>query len=353
MPGCDPSTWPVVVEDHESRRLLLDSMTDGAPSEVIDIGRVRDADENSALLKIGEHWLGSHGSVRKKEPAYGCMSQVGDHVAPDGHWRPEACAAGERRMVASGMERAGRVFGRYFSRRAVGWAEMLAVQAALWPKGSPWWPQQWSVSRGLGNAEHADRDEVRCFAVWLSADHPGPIQSWWLLFPPWGIAIRLCHGTRISWHGRLMPHCTTVPAANEGSGLVSLFCGLQAKACAMLAREIACSEELRDRSAESVVGGVANERGRALFDRLQCGMLVSVKCALLLKLERVALQGISKRALERWGSCHARWAAATVVRVEGGVGGPFVVVRVASGKLWWLSVSDVSNRLVIGQYKCE
>lgn len=341
FPGCDPETWKCVVDEHETRRLLLPKLSGMEGSDVLDIVRLPNAAENDALLEVGEQFYDAHGGVRKKEAMHGGMKGAGDHIDPQGFLAPFACPPSERLRVAAGMQRAGRIFAKVWERRSVGWGEMLSMQEAVWPTGTPWWPQQWDVSRGLGNAKHADNDEVRAFAVWLSR-MPGPFRSWWLLFPDWGVAIKLAHGTWVSWNGKECPHCTAVPADSEGEALMSVFCSLQEKACDTLSREIACEEELVVRSE---YGGAreVGESGGELFARLEDGMLVSVKCAKELPEETAA--SMSKRALRRYGEKNYRWAACRVVEVEvnGDDEGPYPRV--------WLRESSATARMLVGTCK--
>jgi hypothetical protein len=314
--------------------------------DVIEVIRDPDDPQNETLLTIGNHFMYVHGeAVRPSEPCIGKMKAAGDHDHL-GEWRKYACPVQERLPVARGMERAGRIFNRRFRGRSLGWEEMLELQAGLWPLGTPWWPQQWDVSHGLGNAKHRDRDASRCFAGWF-ARRRGPFRTWFLLFPDIGLAIRLAHGTFVSWNGATQPHCTAVPADGEGDAFVSVFCGLQQKACDVLSREIACEEELVARSAR---GGVREkgESGIDLFMRLEPRMHVSVLCAKLL--EREVAVGKSRRALRRYGQKHRRWGHCIVVGVTRGSDACVTLRDASGGKVWGMSVSDVSNRLVIGWY---
>ena len=60
------------------------------------------------------------------------------------------------------------------------------------------------------------------FCVFLST-----ARIWWLLFPEHGLAIRLVHGTCVSWDGRWAGHCTAVQVCEPGVHLLSFFVGVR------------------------------------------------------------------------------------------------------------------------------
>lgn len=69
------------------------------------------------------------------------------------------------------------------------------------------------VTVNLGNPSHVDvHDEGRSHAVWCRKE---PLRkeptSWFFLLPDVGLAVRLRHGTMISWDGRAVRHCSAVP----------------------------------------------------------------------------------------------------------------------------------------------
>ena len=97
-------------------------------------------------------------------------------------------------------------------------------------------------SENLGNECHTDLDGSRSMAIWhheeykLGEDDDSLIQNGFFLFPDAkcnidgevkGIAIRLLHGTVISWDGRYVRHCTAVPnwCGGEVRRLLSTFFG--------------------------------------------------------------------------------------------------------------------------------
>lgn len=86
------------------------------------------------------------------------------------------------------------------------------------------------VSWWLGNPKHLDPgDGGRSHAVWCRGE---PLkkepESWFFLLPDHGIAVRLVHGTCISWDGREVAHCTSIPSgAQPGDQLYSCFFGVK------------------------------------------------------------------------------------------------------------------------------
>lgn len=92
------------------------------------------------------------------------------------------------------------------------------------------------VSVDLGNALHFDtRDISASLATWAS-NNGGAIGSWMLVFPNvvmfdgkseyHGLVINLSHGTQVAWDGRLIRHCTAIPALGAAGALaISYFIG--------------------------------------------------------------------------------------------------------------------------------
>ena len=88
------------------------------------------------------------------------------------------------------------------------------------------------VSINLANPAHIDVDDAgRSHALWLRNlwQQPDP-EHWFFLLPDVGLAIRLRHGCCISWDGRAVSHCTSVPGSvADGEMLLSCWCGVSAK----------------------------------------------------------------------------------------------------------------------------
>jgi hypothetical protein len=91
------------------------------------------------------------------------------------------------------------------------------------------------VSVNLGNASHFDiRDISMSLAMWAS-NNEETVENWVLVFPNvvvfhgcnehHGAVINLTHGTQVTWDGRLIRHCTAIPAVGDGTLALSYFVG--------------------------------------------------------------------------------------------------------------------------------
>jgi hypothetical protein len=100
---------------------------------------------------------------------------------------------------------------------------MIQKQRYLWPIDCPNEltdvPRCWNASLNLGNEKHNDNYGV-------SNNKESSETSWYLLFPEWEVAIELCHGTWISWNGKICGHCSAIPNLAGGVQLISLFCSI-------------------------------------------------------------------------------------------------------------------------------
>ncbi|KAI2505999.1 hypothetical protein MHU86_8410 [Fragilaria crotonensis] len=91
------------------------------------------------------------------------------------------------------------------------------------------------MSVDLGNVSHFDvNDASQGFSVWTE-EMPGCASNWYLIFPNLhgrrpcgtkynGIAVKLYHGTAISWDGRAVRHCTSV-SRPDGPGTAPVRSG--------------------------------------------------------------------------------------------------------------------------------
>ena len=93
------------------------------------------------------------------------------------------------------------------------------------------------VSVDLSNASHYDvNDASQSFSIWTE-DFPYTTSNWYFVLPNVygkkspngrtynGVAIKLTHGTLISWDGRLIRHCTSVMQRREGGHVYGTFFG--------------------------------------------------------------------------------------------------------------------------------
>jgi hypothetical protein len=107
------------------------------------------------------------------------------------------------------------------------------------------------TSVDLGNAAHYDvHDTPKGFSVWTE-DNPGTATNWYFLMPNVhgvnndgthynGIAIKLRHGTAISWDGRVVRPCTAVPCPGVSNHVYGTFTAAKERivgvGCALAAR---------------------------------------------------------------------------------------------------------------------
>ena len=131
-------------------------------------------------------------------------------------------------------------------------------------------------SRNLGNRGHRDkRDGHQCYAAWTRArpdpafDVPG--RMWYFLCPDHGVAFELRDGTRGSWHGRHVTHCTLEPhAVHAADALYSLFMGVYTRVADAAARREAFEAAMRAKhAATSLCLYVPLEEGEAVWVRFR------------------------------------------------------------------------------------
>lgn len=95
-------------------------------------------------------------------------------------------------------------------------------------------PLSFVTSKNLANSEHLDtKDHSRSFTYWVTRHE---LEGAFLLFPQWGLAIELCNGRFVSWHGNECAHCSSeeskTPSNNEGTkDIYSLFTALLRNLC--------------------------------------------------------------------------------------------------------------------------
>jgi hypothetical protein len=328
--------WPYVT--HISRngpcvqKYQLESH-EGEPTDVY-VG-VRDR-VDPRLLDIAHVWLDAQRGVRQGDQGEGRMVGVGKH-APYGCLTDFTTIGDEatHRRVCAGMEVAGGLFHKHFSGKGVGFESMLEQQQRLYEgagRRAHAWPMHWSCTSNIGNPMHVDHDEARSYAVWI-CEKPGASRNWWFLFPEHGLAVPLMHGTWISWDGRCVAHCTSVPDVAPGDRLCSLFCSVPAKLCRVLEHEHSCLEALRARSTGS------GPRGADLFSMLCQNVRVRYRYT---PPPPAHIQ--SKAALCAWGKTHVQWVPATVVEVcENGVS----LKEDSGGKVAFVERRHVTNRVVV------
>jgi hypothetical protein len=94
-------------------------------------------------------------------------------------------------------------------------------------------------SGDLGNESHFDpMDASQSFSIWTEKikDSAG---NWYFVMPNvqvfhggkvyYGVAVRLRHGTSVSWDGRVIRHCTSVTEVGMGNHVFGTFWGAKSK----------------------------------------------------------------------------------------------------------------------------
>lgn len=73
-------------------------------------------------------------------------------------------------------------------------------------------PPTWAASRNLGNPPHLDQgDGHTSFCQWYVNGRANTVKGWWFVLPDYSIVVELTDGVCISWDGRVVSHCTSVP----------------------------------------------------------------------------------------------------------------------------------------------
>jgi hypothetical protein len=87
------------------------------------------------------------------------------------------------------------------------------------------------ISRNLGNSAHLDNaDGSRSIAVWVE-EEPGSANNWSFLLPDvsidgsLGVVIKLFHGAVVSWDGRKVRHCSSIPEPGDGNNVYGCMFG--------------------------------------------------------------------------------------------------------------------------------
>jgi hypothetical protein len=87
------------------------------------------------------------------------------------------------------------------------------------------------LSRNIGNSSHVDNaDGSRSVAVWAE-EEPGRAKNWSFLLPDvsidgsLGVVIKLFHGAVISWDGREVRHCSSIPKPGDGNNVYGCMFG--------------------------------------------------------------------------------------------------------------------------------
>ena len=252
--GFRPRQWRFCINKHEDGRLFLDPLNqDGdGHSNMVHVHRSRTEEENLFLYTSTSKFIRERNAVRTTKGwsgTTGKMVGIGPHVDRKGVLcdfviKQEFRNQWSHETEKITLQKCGDIFKKHFSDKPVGFNEMIEKQKFLWPMDClselTDFPRCWNASLNLGNELHNDYDGTRSFAVWVSNNKESASTSWFLLFPEWEVAIELCHGTWISWNGRVCGHCSAVPNLNKEEQLVSMFTSIPQKVCNHLERNKRC-----------------------------------------------------------------------------------------------------------------
>ena len=265
----------------------------------------------------------------------------------------------KRRKMQRYLSNSGQIFTDQFADRGVGFDKMLQDQHGVWMKGikCPRTPACWVASKNLGNPEHTDgNDYSRSFAVWVMKTPPSD-DSAWLLFPQWGVAIQLCHGTYISWDGASCAHCSSVPNMSGGGSIYSLFTALPKMLVNNLSLRHACKSVLVNRMNYKNLGEDESPCNTFLMS-LKVSMMVRKRWAKPIPSlpdiapvkqdTRMCMVEKFKRKERRHGKRGCKWALCRIESIDR-ANEKMVLVQTDSKYRWKLNLSksDVWNTLVV------
>jgi hypothetical protein len=87
------------------------------------------------------------------------------------------------------------------------------------------------ISRNIGNSGHIDNaDGSRSIAVWVE-EEPGRAKNWAFIIPDVsingsrGVVIKLFHGAVVSWDGRIIRHCSSLPQPGDDNNVYGCMFG--------------------------------------------------------------------------------------------------------------------------------
>ena len=133
-----------------------------------------------------------------------------------------------------------------------GYKKMLDMQQEHWPSSSRC-PLTWAISRNLCNSMHKDKNDLSAsYAIWLRTGNGS--QSWFLLFPRNGLAICLSHKVAMTWEGREVAHCTSIPEVDPGDDFLSLFTSVPRNATEQLTKLKAFRQRMHARAERRTAG---------------------------------------------------------------------------------------------------
>lgn len=163
-------------------------------------------------------------------------------------------------------------FIQQFINKSVGFEELLEdlKQVFYQLKNAP---LCYIASSNLSNSEHIDTgDHSRSFAFWVTENN---YEGAYLLFPQWGLAIKLCHGRYISWSGKECAHCSSIPKIldnNNKRNIYSLFTAIPNSLYNETMKTRRCDKVLKQRHKKGW-----SKTNTSLFQSINVGMKVQIR----------------------------------------------------------------------------
>jgi hypothetical protein len=250
FPDFNPNCWPTSIGSNVNNiHLILKPEKDGGQEFFIDVHRFSTNEIANQMITTCEY-IAHHrdevrdnnwGSVGKMFPAgyqRGYNGKMIPYVMKDKSDPNTVSTLGQK------LSSAGKIFADQFGGRKILYNEMMSSQSAIWPKNKvmdcPSYPMTWMVSIDLGNPMHVDsNDGSYSYACWFTNPPQHKTKTTWLLFPEWGVAIQLSHGTWISWNGKHCAHCSSVPREEiDNFHIYSLFTSQPKDLCQFLEKKI-------------------------------------------------------------------------------------------------------------------
>ena len=164
-----------------------------------------------------------YGDLRKADPHLGTLGGAGLRAwngTTIAEYSPSSGGHCSKSVSRFRLESVARAFKSLFRASTEGYELLSSTQAGIGP--IPDAPYFYAWSHNLGNAMHLDTDLFQSFATFMLGKGrtfcagkkfllDGETNSWWLLFPLNGVAVKLGDGVGVTWPGYAIPHCSSVP----------------------------------------------------------------------------------------------------------------------------------------------
>ena len=214
--GFDPFSWPHCIDPARDQPCLF---VDSSRETQIYCGRLQNKLTTNPSLKqmvdIAATGLALTSDVRP-DKVLGVMTGLGAHVHNGILTRHKISkvVGNEQKKAENCIRAAGKFFNQIWKDFTEYNKLMEVTNASLHTSSAHRAPTTFYLSSNLANSPHVDRDATYTFAVWLTKSSEQRT-TWWLLFPQYGIAVRLSHGVICAFDGAKVLHCTAVPGKED------------------------------------------------------------------------------------------------------------------------------------------